>query len=229
MQDSERNKILHGKALANIRKSKGWSQDRLAELSGVKRGAIAQIELGNNSASRATAEAIAKAFGVTREEFEISILEEVQLLDRREMQRFQAKALGSLTKGNVPFYDVDVLAFDWTNKDSFAGTATSTLAIPGTEDCDFSCRVVGNSTIIKIKPGSIIVCKEAKDRDLIQFGDLFLVVTAENRWLRFVRKHNQADHYLLKSDSADFDDIDCPKEKVLRLFAVKMIVSQEQI
>lgn len=132
-------------------------------------------------------------------------------------------------KEGIPFYDVDVFAGNVEAYNDGPQTPSGYLRLPGAWDCDFSCRVSGESMIRKILPGAIIACKEIKNKDLIQFGDIFLIITAENRWVKIVRKHTDPAYFLLKSQNPEYDDIDCPKSEVLRLFTVKMIVNQEHL
>ncbi|MBR8741211.1 XRE family transcriptional regulator [Nocardiopsis sp. MG754419] len=57
--------VLVGERIRSVRQGRGWSVVRLAELSGVSRRMLTQIELGQANPSLATVDRIASALGTT--------------------------------------------------------------------------------------------------------------------------------------------------------------------
>ena len=58
---------------------------------------------------------------------------------------------------------------------------------------------------------------------IIEFGQVFVIVTAEQRMVKYVRRHptRPDDMVLLRSHNNHYDDIDLPKEKITNLLIVK--------
>ena len=64
MKVSEPDALRFGRNLCLMRRSRGWSGDRLAERAGLSRDAIYKIELGQRSPRLGTLLALADALGV---------------------------------------------------------------------------------------------------------------------------------------------------------------------
>lgn len=57
-----------GLNIQNLRASRGWTQEQLADEAGIDRSYVSEIELGRSSATTHKLEQIAKAFGIDIEE-----------------------------------------------------------------------------------------------------------------------------------------------------------------
>jgi transcriptional regulator with XRE-family HTH domain len=60
--------VRFGRRLRELREARGWSQDYLAETSGIGRTHISQLENGRREAGLRMVETLAGAFGVTAAE-----------------------------------------------------------------------------------------------------------------------------------------------------------------
>ncbi len=130
----------------------------------------------------------------------------------------------------VPYYDVDVFAGDVIALNDQNFEPVSYIKLPGASDCDFSCRVSGNSMATKIFSGAIIICKEIRNKAIIAYGEVHLIATAEQRLVKYVRKHpTKPECIVLRSHNTEYDDIDVMRDEIERLFLVKVIVNQEQM
>lgn len=206
--------------LAKLRKDKGLTQGALAKESGVSRSVIAQIEINKNNPSPETAAALAKVLGVSA-----SMLENVI-----DVVADDAKPTWAKPGDGIPYYDVDFFAGEVEVFNDGPEVPADYLKIPGAEDCDFSCRVSGKSMYDKIHPGAIIACKEVRDKSIIAFGEIHLIVTREKRLIKYIRRHpSDKSMVILRSHNPDHDDIDVPIDKILRLMEVKFIINQEQM
>ena len=211
------------KTLKQLRKQKGWTQETLASESGVSRAAIAQVETGKGGFNIENQASIATAFQV-----DPTMLEFVKNSESDKSKVIQP--YWNDDGEGVPYYDVDVFAGDVIAINDMNFEPVSYIKLPGATDCDFGCRVSGNSMTNKIYPGAIILCKEIRNKDIIAFGEVHLVATDEQRLVKFVRRHpTKMDCLLLRSLNPDFDDIEVKREDVKRLFLVKVIVNQEQM
>ncbi|MDQ6477842.1 S24 family peptidase [Dyadobacter sp. LHD-138] len=132
--------------------------------------------------------------------------------------------------GSIPFFEWrqgqggPVTVYNDTNE-----IPSTYIYSPGFEDCTFACRVSGDSMEDRIKSGDIIACKEINNRESISFGDIFLVVTAEYRLVKIIRRSPKVGWIILRSYNKDFDDMDMRMEEVLNLYLVKGVIKKTHI
>lgn len=130
----------------------------------------------------------------------------------------------------LPFYEVDVTAGN-VNR-IFDGTEIprDSLLVPGFADCDFAVPVSGHSMYPKISNGDIIICKQINDFDVVEFGQIYLIVTDERRMVKYLRKAAKPDKVLLVSENHErFDDFEIARSKIRRLYLVKGWVNKNEI
>lgn len=126
--------------------------------------------------------------------------------------------------GKVPYFDVDVTAGNVQLFHDSKELATDYYSVPKEiQDVDFCFKVRGDSMYDKILPGAIVFVKQISDISIIEFGQVFVVITAEQRMVKYVRRHptRPDDMVLLRSHNNQYDDIDLPKEKITNLLLVK--------
>jgi phage repressor protein C with HTH and peptisase S24 domain len=87
----------------------------------------------------------------------------------------------------------------------------------------FCFKVRGDSMYDKILPGAIVFVKQIVDISVIEYGQVFIVITEEQRMVKYVKRHptNPDDMVLLRSHNNHYDDIDLLKEKIINLLLVK--------
>ena len=128
------------------------------------------------------------------------------------------------TTGKVPYYDLDVTAGNvqlFQNNDQIVADY---YTVPKEiQDVDFCFKVRGDSMYDKILPGAIVFVKQIVDISVIEYGQVFIVITEEQRMVKYVRRHptKPDDMVLLRSHNNHYDDIDLPKEKITNLLLVK--------
>lgn len=130
----------------------------------------------------------------------------------------------------LPFYEVDVTAGN-VNR-IFDGTEIprETLLVPGFADCDFAVPVSGHSMYPKISNGDIIICKQINDLEVVEYGQIYLIVTDERRMVKYLRKSTQPGMVLLVSENNErFDEFEIPAAKIRRLYLVKGWVNKNEI
>ena len=125
--------------------------------------------------------------------------------------------------GKVPYYDIDVTAGNVT---LYSGSeeVTDYYSVPKEiSDVDFCFKVRGDSMYDKILPGAIVFVKEINDVSVIEYGQVFIIITAEQRMVKYVRRHptKPEDMVLLRSHNNHYDDIDLMKNKITKLLLVK--------
>lgn len=126
--------------------------------------------------------------------------------------------------GKVPYYDIDVTAGNMILFRDNQEEVTDYYSVPKEiSDVDFCFKVRGDSMYDKILPGAVVFVKEINDVSVIEYGQVFIVITAEQRMVKYVRRHptKPDDMVLLRSHNNNYDDIDLMKNKITKLLLVK--------
>jgi len=130
----------------------------------------------------------------------------------------------------VPYYDVDAHAGNVT---IFAEDGKEYVAqyinVPAFSDCEMFIGVSGNSMYPKYCAGELVALKKITDWDVIPYNEPYLVVTKEQRLLKYIRKGKDKDHWTLASEHPDYGPFDIAKKKVLYLYIVKGKISKNII
>ena len=131
--------------------------------------------------------------------------------------------------GRIPFYDIDVTAgvLD-VFEDESTVHATASIHVPGL-DADFAVPVHGNSMQPEISGGDWIAVKRINDLSWWNFGQKYLIVTAEQRLVKIIKRHTDENMISLVSCNRDYDAIDMPKKKVKQLFMVVQVFKREVV
>ncbi len=88
-------------------------------------------------------------------------------------------------------------------------------------------RANGDSMTPTINDGDFIAVREVTDFDDIFYGQIYLVITAQNRMVKYVRRYepDEDNYVLLKSENPNYDDIKMPKKRIIKMFMVENILS----
>lgn len=124
----------------------------------------------------------------------------------------------------IPYYDIDVAA----GNSSMFGELLSQepdgyYKIPGLNS-GMVVNVFGDSMATKITPGSKIAISKVNDYSFFNFGAIHVVVTKEQRLLKYLRRHDDPDMFLLLSENNEYDPIDIPKKSVLELWILDKVL-----
>lgn len=89
----------------------------------------------------------------------------------------------------------------------------------------------GDSMIPLITSGDRIVVRKIESWDYFNYGQVYLIITNDYRFIKRVRKHpaNPEDLILLRSENKEYDDIDLPKREIVHLFIVENILSIKNV
>lgn len=130
----------------------------------------------------------------------------------------------------IPFFDVDVLATPIEVFNDQTTRPAYTIDMPGFQDCDFAIKVYGHSMYPTIESGMIVLCKKVVDMEIIAYGEIYLVVTADLRMVKRLLKSDKAGYVLATSDNHNghaspdgktYPPIEIPLVKILHLYLVK--------
>ncbi len=193
--------------LKTLREKAGKTQADVSKYLGFKRvSRYANYESGHSKPSVEIMQKISKYFGV-----DINYL-------------IDGKGKKDVVE-NIPYYDIDAtgeieVVNDYDESPSYF------MHLPNFKDCDFACNVSGDSMYPQICSGEVILCKEVKNTDIIQFGETYLVVCNEKadylRTIKRIRKNKSNPNvYILNSANPDFDDFEIPINSIDKLYTVK--------
>lgn len=134
------------------------------------------------------------------------------------------------SESGVPYYDINTTAGDMTiyNGDH-PEVVAGYVSLPGFADCNFVVPVYGSSMSPTITNGSLVACKKIEDKEIIQYGEIHLIVTKEQALVKRIKKGKDEKHWTLVSDNPEYDPFDIPKGKVINLFIVKHILNSQRL
>lgn len=122
----------------------------------------------------------------------------------------------------VPYYDIDATAGNVTifNEESVEYIKQH-IAVPAFADCDMFINVSGNSMYPKYCSGELIALKRLKDFEVIAFNEAYLIVTDEQRLLKYIRKSKEKNMWTLCSENEAYEPFDIHIKKIRFLYIVK--------
>ena len=90
-------------------------------------------------------------------------------------------------------------------------------------DCSI-VKVSGDSMKPVINNGDMIAIREIKNPNLIFWGQIYVVLLDDYRMVKYVRKHENPDRVILRSENKEYDDIEIEKRDIRDLFIVENII-----
>lgn len=133
---------------------------------------------------------------------------------------------GVAAEPQIPYYNIDVTASAFPVFADEREEPEYFISIPAFKDCDFAVPIYGDSMYPKIKNGHIVAVKEVKNKAIILYGEIYLVITDDYRTVKYIRKHpSEKEMILLCSENPAFDDVEIPFDSILRLFKVRGQIS----
>lgn len=123
----------------------------------------------------------------------------------------------------VPYYDVDFIGgFDLVFNDQTTRPAYY-INFPGYDSADCWVNVTGHSMEPEVSHGDIIAVKELKDWSThILYGEMYALVTEENRTIKYIRRSEEGKDWLrlVPVNKAEYDEQDIPKDVIRKVFKV---------
>lgn len=131
---------------------------------------------------------------------------------------------------NVPYYDVDATAGNVT---IFAEDSEEYIkeyiSVPAFQDCEMFINVSGSSMYPKYVSGELIALKKLTDFEVVAYGEAYLIVTREQRLLKYIKKSTYKNMWALHSEHKDYEPFDIHIAKVLHLYMVKGKITKNVI
>lgn len=145
-----------------------------------------------------------------------------------DLKRLLDKEKKSITQGvasyhPIPVYDVELKAFQDQEFFNHSELIAYYIDAPLFNDCFAAVKVIGATMSPAFNPGDLVVLKRIKNFDTVPFGEPFIILTDEQRLLRYIRLNEKdpSKTFLLRAESSDADDMIVKKSDIKHLFQVK--------
>ena len=222
--------------LIEIRTVLKLSQKAFASQISITQGALSQLETGKSMLSLQTIQNLCDVFCVDSNWLLMGLGESPFRQNAISDDMQESKVTNSEPPMSRSF-PVDSL-LPLVNEEAHAGyikncetldylTNLDVYRIPGFESGD--CRmfeIVGESMQPTIHPREIVVTERVSPITAIQDGALYVVITEEGIVAKRVYLHEE-NHFIFKSDNAEFKSYSLPKEEVLQIWAIRAKITTE--
>lgn len=127
---------------------------------------------------------------------------------------------------SIPFYDINVSAGDIVFLDGGLlkdKEPDDWFDIPKSVDADVAFPTYGHSMSPVITNGDRVAYKFITDWSFFNYGMKYMIVTDEQRMVKYLRKHEKEGFILLESENPEYDPIDMPISSVRNILQVRYI------
>lgn len=213
--------IMNGEELKKYRESFNITQDELAKLIGVTRKTINTYE---NSSE----------IPISKQKLFASIFDEVgnkklhvksHSKTENDLREIKLGSKSAYFK-SVPFYNINVSAGDVVFLDDGLlenKEPDDLMFIPKNIDADIAFPTYGHSMYPEISNGDRVAYKVIKDWSFFNYGMKYLIITDEQRMVKYLKKHTKEGFVLLESRNKDFESIDMPISSIRAILQVRYI------
>lgn len=127
----------------------------------------------------------------------------------------------------TPVYNIDATCGDYSRPIQFLEEhIIGRVQLPNVSPTASIIRANGDSMAPHIHDGDWIAVRQVFNLNEIFYGQVYLVITSENRFLKYVRRDNDEKNYvILRSDNPEYDDIRLPKKSIKYMFLVENVLS----
>lgn len=130
----------------------------------------------------------------------------------------------------IPYYDLNVSAgsiFFLDNGLIKGQKPDDFLFVPKNVDADIVLPIYGNSMFPNISNGDKVAYKFIKDWSFFNYGMKYLIVTNEQRMVKYIKKSEVKGNILLSSSNSDYEDIEMPIKSIRNILQVRYIFKTE--
>jgi phage repressor protein C with HTH and peptisase S24 domain len=185
-------------------------------------------------ASPITMNEISEILGMTRQNLSYHLRKEVLDGDFRRLikEKLQTENKFSIMSDaqayyqsridGTPIYDIEATAGNLELSSHIPETIKGYINMPSFRECIAFLYVRGDSMYPKLKAGDLIGVIPVTDLNIIQYGQVYLVITKDNqRMVKYVRKGKNDNSLVLRSENEKYDDLELQRSKLEKLYMVK--------
>lgn len=134
----------------------------------------------------------------------------------------------AMVRGNA-VYDIDVTAgSDPLDRSLTHDRVIGYVDMPHISPDAVIVRVSGDSMTPTVPSGSYIAVRKVPVRDVIFWGQIYVVVTENYRMVKYLRRHTDPTLVTLHSDNPRYDDIEMPLESIQDLYLVETVINYDR-
>lgn len=214
-----------GRRLKSLRKELKWTQDELAKLLGVGKGAISMIETGKSALSERNKNILIQELNLNPDWIDSG---------KGEMfnaPREQVLSFRTVTDNTLPYQSVPLYAIEGTAglvplfEQSDSHTPVDYIHIPNLPKCDGAIYIVGDSMYPLLKSGDIVLYKQLNNIDDIFWGDMYLLSVdidgEEYITVKYIQKAERDGYVRLVSQNPHHADKDVEISRIRAIAFVK--------
>ncbi|WP_051590653.1 S24 family peptidase [Flavobacterium daejeonense] len=101
------------------------------------------------------------------------------------------------------------------------------IHVPVSVDCDIAFPTFGHSMYPEISNGDKVGYKFIKDWSFFNYGMKYLIVTEEQRMVKYLKRSTIEGNVLLTSRNEDYEDIEMPVSSIRSILQVRYICKTE--
>jgi transcriptional regulator with XRE-family HTH domain len=157
----------------------------------------------------------------------------------KKVEKYLQKLAGvkeNKNEAGTPIYDLHATASGNHNVSQLPEVPSFHVNVPGYEDCNFGMYVYGHSMYPTIESGSLILCRRVSDKQVIMYGEIYLIRTADYLMTKRLQKAENKSHVLCTSDNFEqrsekfkrFEPFEIERDKIIDLYLVKGIIKKTQ-
>ena len=214
MPDASATKVDRLKFLVDISRR---SQAQFSTLIGIDPSAMSRLLSGKMPITDQFANRLVVNLGISKKWF----------TDGEGVPFPRTKEQEQVSRRGAAVYDIDATAGAVPISSMFASNRIiGYLNIPAINPECPVVRVSGDSMEPVVPNGSLISIREVRDPSIILWGNIYLVELEDYRMVKYVRRHPEdPSKVILHSSNPSYDDIDVPRNSVLRLFLVENVIN----
>ena len=196
----------------------GLTQDIIAKRFGVTKQAINSLLTGRKPFGKQNAIKWANEFGLNAGWL---------LTGEGEMVKQSTKTVVEVAEYGTPVYDIDATCGNLSRPIVFTDEhIIGHVNLPNVSPTAAIIRANGDSMEPHIHDGDWIAVREVFNFNELYYGQVYLVITEELRLLKYLRKDDDEQNYvILRSENDRYDDIRLAKSSIRSLFIVENVLS----
>lgn len=130
----------------------------------------------------------------------------------------------------APIYDIDVTAGTTPLARMFTDERIiGRVSMPGINPELPIVRVMGDSMTPRLNPGCYISIRPINPKGPISWGQIYVVVLADYRFVKYVRRNANPDLVTLQSANENYDDIEVRRKDIEGLYLVENVINHNFI
>lgn len=206
-------------------KAKGYSDTFVQSACGLSNGTLNKSRGEGRDLSRRATELVLKKFQDINRVWLTTGVGEMELAPSPPME--PPPEVVEVTEYGTKVYDIDATCGDRSRPIVFTDEhVIGHVQLPNVARDAMIIRANGDSMEPHIHDGDWIAVREVANLNVLYYGQVYLVITNEYRLLKYLRRDEDEQHYvLLRSDNKNYDDIRLPKADIRHLFIVENILS----